>query len=256
MALAHVGSPFPDRAQEGLAQHSVSGGRGRGRGGGALGVRAGANGRASPRVRDGSTQTPEPEPNGWRRHGVRGAAHRVPGPAARARAPAAPCARSRAHRTRALPRREWGAGPGRWLSGPGDCRGLSRGGPPGPSYQSLGLTRSPCPLLSKFVFPYLCQGLSRPRALCLWVSSVSVPVSRTLLSLFPYVSLTFISLSFRPLSLSLSLHLSLFLFQCHCPCSPPTLNPLHLCVWSWGGDCQHLITGGAMIPLYGSPRQG
>nr|XP_044604418.1 N-terminal EF-hand calcium-binding protein 3 isoform X2 [Equus asinus] len=67
--------------------------------------RRGAGRRASPsprrRRRAERGAAAEPEASGWRRHGVRGAAHRVPDPAARARAPAAPCAR----RTRALPGR-------------------------------------------------------------------------------------------------------------------------------------------------------
>lgn len=141
-------------------------------GGGAPGPRRrrGAGRRASPksaaaaegRARSRSRAGGERVASGWRRHGVRGAAHRVPDPAARARAPAAPCAR----RTRALPGREWGAGRG--LSGPGvslspQClsRSLSS-----LSLRLAGLSVCCClslPLslrLSRSVFPCRCVCLS------------------------------------------------------------------------------------------------
>lgn len=79
----------------------------------------------SPQCWAATAARPEPrasaplEPSGWRRHGVRGAAHCVPDPAARAPDPAPPHAGHRVRGTRALPGCEWGAGGGVGSPGPG-----------------------------------------------------------------------------------------------------------------------------------------
>lgn len=201
---------------------SWAGGRGWSRGGRGPGRprrRQWAGGSPSPRRRRpeaGAAAKPQPEPlpSGWRRHGVRGAAHRVSDPAACARAPAAPRACRRARRPRALPGREWGAGRGRGPSGPGVVT-------VSPALSSLsrclaGLSVSRC--------------LSLPPAMrlcaCLSLQDCFGPL------LLPSLGLCFsLSLSDPAVSvLCLSPYLSLSPGSVSLPLLPPPPSPPHLCV--------------------------
>lgn len=245
---AGVGSPFPDGEAEaleaggrraelwrwpGLGGEGALGGPpggGGAAGGGALSLRAGADGRAPPlrvppsprrrrwRRRPEPGAAAEPEPSGWRHHGVRGVAHRVPDPAARARAPATPCARAgrRARRTRALPGREWGAGRGCRRCGPGV--GHSPAGSFPVSVDSLTVSlpslilvfRSPRPCVSLQVCWGLCLGL--------WVShDFSLALC---FRVFP-LSLSRLCV---PSSASHSFSAYLSLFSVTAPAAPPTPN--------------------------------
>lgn len=195
----------------------------------------------------------QPEPSGWRRYGVRGAAHRVPDPAARARAPAVPRARAcrRARRTRALPGREWGAGRGRRLSSPGvvslsrsvcslrvslGCQSFAVS-----PYPRLCVSRSLFLSVSLSLSPGLFGALLLSLGLCL-SPSLSDPAVSILpyLCLLSFVSVLSLSLSLSPGSVSLPL------------LPPPPESTPFMCLMQWGlSTLDHRSS-----PLYGNPRLG